>query len=856
MREIMKKKVCAATLCGLLALSGPCPFLVDAEIPDIPQEEARSEAADLDVIIQAVKEAIKQETPDIQSDAIQNFLAAFRAYDQMEEADKNRLPEETLAGMETVQERIGEAIHSCEGVSVGGEWYIQTNATDGEDWEAVQELLKKNYEGASPRLAYYKNIRYTNLLTGEPCLPDYGISLLFPIPQEYHRMTNPQIFTMMDGTLLNISPEQDGLGHFCIQRAGFLTNVIVVDLPIALQGISLEAEAGVNAGQQIVLHPAPFPSNTTESYEVDWSSSDPGVAQVDAQGMVTGKKTGTAEITAVVKGSGFTASCRVTVVQGTQGLETSVDQVMEETKAHMLSIDKSPTVGSEWFVIGLARSGLDLGDSYFATFYNHYANYLEENKGVLTNNKYTEYSKAIVTMTAIGKDARDIAGYNLFEPLADFEQVKAQGINGPIWALIALHTNPEYSIPQVSGVNEQTTEEGLVAYILGQECPGGGWNLVGGSGEPDMTGMALQALAPYYQRDGYADVTAAVDRALAYLSAAQNPTGGFSTSGSETMESCVQVLTGLCALGIDPEQDERFIKGGHWLVENLLSYHIAGSGFMHVKPGVDANGGGEGGELNGMSTEQGYYAMTAYQRLKTGQTSLYDMSDLAVKGGEKGDGNGTGLVVPTPKPPGNGNSGTPAPTTPARPSPGSVAGTNPNAAIGTATGNTIPNTAGTGTPAPASRPVSTNRTPTGTTPTTTYSTATRTASAPTATPALIRSTPASRNTVSSNQKSSTKKTKNTENTQEESSGWNFEGAVYEEDTDGWDFEGEETTEPADAEEVVAAIQELLDDAQTERKPQKKSLPPLGVGAAGGFLGAAALEGGRHLLNKKKGRKRL
>ena len=73
MRETMKKKVCAMTLCGLLALSVPCALLVDAEVPDTPQEEPRSESAKPDFIIQAVREAMKQETPDMQSEMVKFF---------------------------------------------------------------------------------------------------------------------------------------------------------------------------------------------------------------------------------------------------------------------------------------------------------------------------------------------------------------------------------------------------------------------------------------------------------------------------------------------------------------------------------------------------------------------------------------------------------------------------------------------------------------------------------------------------------------------------------------------------------------------------------------------------------------
>ena len=89
---------------------------------------------------------------------------------------------------------------------------------------------------------------------------------------------------------------------------------------------------------------------------------------------------------------------------------------------------------------------------------------------------------------------------------------------------------------------------------------------------------------------------------------------------------------------------------------------------MHVKAGAGNNGGAAAGTLDGMATEQGYYALVAYQRLKDGKTSLYDMSDVSIKKGGKGDGSGTGLKertpIPTPTPvpattPSGGNTKTP-----------------------------------------------------------------------------------------------------------------------------------------------------------------------------------------------------
>jgi len=78
-------------------------------------------------------------------------------------------------------------------------------------------------------------------------------------------------------------------------------------------------------------------------------------------------------------------------------------------------------------------------------------------------------------------------------------------------------------------------------------------------------------------------------------------------------------------------------------VENILKYHISDSGFMHVKVGAGNNGGAEAGMVDGMATEQAYYALVAYNRLKNKRTSLYDMSDLSIKAGGSGDNSGTGI---------------------------------------------------------------------------------------------------------------------------------------------------------------------------------------------------------------------
>lgn len=60
------------------------------------------------------------------------------------------------------------------------------------------------------------------------------------------------------------------------------------------------------------------------------------------------------------------------------------------------------------------------------------------------------------------------------------------------------------------------------------------------------------------------------------------------------------------------------------VIDALLRYYVNGGGFKHVMDG----------ELDGMATEQAYYALTAYYRFLTGKTNLYDMTDTINKGGD------------------------------------------------------------------------------------------------------------------------------------------------------------------------------------------------------------------------------
>ena len=306
-------------------------------------------------------------------------------------------------------------------------------------------------------------------------------------------------------------------------------------------------------------------------------------------------------------------------------LHMPVSKVLEQTKKYLQTAEQNPSYSFTQAAFGLARNGENQENAFVHTYYINVVRSLTKNKGKLTDGAdAADYATMILAMTSMGKDARNIAGYNLFSSLSDYSALTEAGISSVAWALLAVNSHPAYEFPQVDNGCERTTRQKLVAYLLENESPQGGWTEDEQSSQPDpeVTGLVLQALAPNYQKTGYEKITDAIDRALTSLSVLQKTDGGYAVHGEETVEAAAQVLTGLCSLGIDPAKDQRFIKDGNWLVENLISYQITDNGFRHVKAGqVSAV------TADQTATEKAYSALTAYDRLTGKKSSLYDMAD-------------------------------------------------------------------------------------------------------------------------------------------------------------------------------------------------------------------------------------
>lgn len=305
-------------------------------------------------------------------------------------------------------------------------------------------------------------------------------------------------------------------------------------------------------------------------------------------------------------------------------------------------LDLAGTTAGDWYPIGLSRLGIsDDYDAYLAVLReNVRVRYGSSEK--LSNTKATEWHRIILSVLAAGGDptnmGKDKSGQTI-DLISDgtYNRGKTvslgkQGINGWIWGLIALDSM-DYAVPD----DAYNSRSDIIREILSRELTGGGFALIGTVADPDITAMAIQALAPYYnselkydylrKSDGAAlntTVRGVVDRALDRLSALQTADGDFISWGTRNVESTCQVAVALCSLGIFPLTDERFIKNGKTLLDGIMKYRISDGGFVHSFKYDPENPTSKPDKSNSMAGEQVLYTLAALLRCQSGMRALYD----------------------------------------------------------------------------------------------------------------------------------------------------------------------------------------------------------------------------------------
>lgn len=301
---------------------------------------------------------------------------------------------------------------------------------------------------------------------------------------------------------------------------------------------------------------------------------------------------------------------------------------------NLLSGDELTYAGSsatDWLPIGLSRCGVeDDYDAYLAALQTYVEQkYREPDK--LDRVKATEWHRISLAVLACGGDpthfGKDENG-NDINLIADgvYDRGKtvdigAQGLNGWLWGLITLDSM-KYNIP--AGSSYTRTE--MIKKILSFQLPDDGFNLrfaQGSTADPDITAMAIQALAPYY-RNATFNVKDPVDKALDCLSKLQLDTGDFRSWGTRNSESVSQIIVSLCSIGVDPQNDPRFIKNGINLLDALFYYQQEDGGFAHSYELDEGNPSAVPGESDSMATDQALLALVSVWRQAQGMSPLYD----------------------------------------------------------------------------------------------------------------------------------------------------------------------------------------------------------------------------------------
>ncbi len=250
----------------------------------------------------------------------------------------------------------------------------------------------------------------------------------------------------------------------------------------------------------------------------------------------------------------------------------------------------------------------------------------------------TDIEKYILALTACGIDATKVPdGTSTFNAIDLLSHCSFSTVNEMVFALIAYDCGA-YAIP--SGALLSRSD--LLNAIMASQLSDGGFTYYGTESDSNMTAMVMSALSPYYCATSaaaagisdalYLQVKSTVNSCIAVLEKLQAQDGGFvySTSyasyGSDACSTAI-VVVGLCSVGIDPQQDSRFLKmqtptsstSGTTInsvspLEALMAFaNTAKTGFTY------------GGADNDLATEQGYRALVAYEgyRAHAGAYNIY-----------------------------------------------------------------------------------------------------------------------------------------------------------------------------------------------------------------------------------------
>lgn len=442
------------------------------------------------------------------------------------------------------------------------------------------------------------------------------------------------IATHMEAYGNGIVPKKAGIAKFKVSSKSnpeISTEVSVkfcYKYPLTAANVE-QKEYTVEEGNSLEFNIQATPEHATEQ-RFHWSYSKEGIVEVrdsvsqdvfnvkTTQHVINALKTGKVTVTGVPfdeTGSCKPVSFDVVVTKDGEVPQGDALAMAKEDIAHGVQYLQGKSLEKykdEWNIFSILRSGATIEQGKLDKYYESVVKQLNTSS---KNMRVTDLARVALALEAMGKNPTDVGGFNVLEAIYNHKDMMTDSSNCPIFGLLALDGR-NYEIPK----DAKWSRKDLVGQILKfQKASGGfGLSLDNDTTGIDMTGMALQALALYYDNPAYPEVKPAVDKALKHFKDNITTNAGFLDMGSENSCTTAQVLTAVSALNINPTVKENgFVQNGNNMISNLHTYKKdAGFAWQATMQGQE------------MATQQVTYALVAYQRMEEGQTRLYDFTDV------------------------------------------------------------------------------------------------------------------------------------------------------------------------------------------------------------------------------------
>ena len=251
------------------------------------------------------------------------------------------------------------------------------------------------------------------------------------------------------------------------------------------------------------------------------------------------------------------------------------------------------STGGDWLIKGLSLSGEDVPEDYYEMYYDNVRAAVKSQKGVLSEDRYTEYMRAIIGLTAIGKDPYNVEGYDLTPYLDDYDVVSGQGVNAECYAIIAA------SACGYPLTNEDRYLEDIFVETDNEE-------IKSDKAYADYLSIAIEAVSLCPENENSAEF---IENGLKELSDLQNSDGTY-----DSAEATSECIIAVVQAGADPKTDERFIKNGSSMYDGLMAFYSGNGEFRHL---IDED------MTNPMAGEKALLALDALRLLGDGK-ALYE----------------------------------------------------------------------------------------------------------------------------------------------------------------------------------------------------------------------------------------